>query len=244
MSVKISYRGRLGNKIMTYLMAQYLAEKNDLAFDVEFPENINDDFIINKVSGKRNYSEFTEIIDANIIHYMKTPINSGIHVNDHFQWKEVWENQDVITKYKTYMTPKPLEPECDLFVSVRLGDITGVVSLPIEYYSETLEKIKFSNGFISSDSPEHPIVLQLIKRFNLKLFSGSPAHKIRYASMCKNIVLSSGTFCFLQGFFSKNSNVYFIDDETMQQKLGIRQWTGGMFNAFLQVPNWIPYKKH
>lgn len=241
MSVKISYRGRLGNKIMTYLMAQYLAEKNDLAFDVEFPENINDDFIINKVSGKRNYSEFTEIIDANIIHYMKTPINSGIHVNDHFQWKEVWENEDVITKYKTYIVPKPLKPECDLFVSVRLGDIANSVSLPIEYYDESIRRAKFTTGFISSDSPDHPMILELMEKFNLKLFQGSAAYTLRYASQCENMILSFGTYSFLQGFFSNKSKIYFIDDATMKEEFNISPWCGGMFTAFLNKKNWIPF---
>ncbi len=243
MSVSITYRGRLGNNIVTYLMAQYLAHKNDLVFENSLPENIDSDFIVNRISGKKTYDNFVEIVDANVLYYINTPIQSNIHVNDYFQWKEIFEQEDVVNKYKTYIIPKPIETNCDLFVGVRLGDIKNVVSLPFEYYSETIEKIDFKNGVISSDSPNDEIVLRLMEKYNLKLFHGSPSYTIRYASQCKNIVLSSGTFCFLQGFFSNNSKVYFIDDNTMEKEFGVRRWTGGMFNAFLNTQGWIPFKK-
>ena len=74
----------------------------------------------------------------------------------------------------------------------------------------------------------------------------SPSYTIRYGSQCKNLVLSHGSFSFLIGLFSNNSNIYFIDNKTQKHIYGIDKWDGcgpGMFSTFVGQKNMFLYEE-
>jgi hypothetical protein len=98
----------------------------------------------------------------------------------------------------------------DMCVHVRLGDIANKNFVqPFEYYDIAISKIQFENGYITSDSPGHPICLQLAKKYNLKVISYDLVETIQFASTCKHLVLSTGTFSWLIGILSYFSNIWY-----------------------------------
>lgn len=242
-SVNINYYGRLGNHILMYMMGQYLAEKFNLKFDLKINDPfLYDHFNISLFCGNKNHTNTFEVTDENVTDVLKkNELNFNLLLNGFFQSVDVLGNVDIQNKYKTYINPKETHHACDLYVHVRLGDITNRHSLPLEYYKNTLKRINYSNGIISSDSPNHPIINQLCNEFGLKRLVTTPAQTIQIGSSCKNLLLSAGTFSFLSAFFSVNSNVFYIDNPTMKKYFQIDPWGPDIFSIFKNKYNFFSY---
>lgn len=112
----------------------------------------------------------------------------------------------------------------DVYVHVRLGDVTGIHSLPFEYYDTALSNLngEYNQGYISSDSIDHSICQQLIQKYNLKPINYDVVETIQFASTCRHLVLSLGTFSWLIGFFAYSS-----DD--IQYPVDKKPWHGNIF---------------
>lgn len=243
--IRVNYYGRTGNHILMYLMAQYIANKYDLVFDLKFDgyEELNELFDVSVYSGKKIHSTEYEVTDENVIQFLdQTEIEQNIALNGFFQSPLILGNSNIKQNYKKYIRPKTIQTDHDLYVHIRLGDILGRHSLPYEYYRESILKVKFSSGIISSDTPDHFIVQKLVEEFNLDILSASPISSIHYGSQCSNMVLSAGTFSFLSAFFSNNSNVFYIDNTTMFQKFGINAWGPDIFSIFNKQINFNSYE--
>jgi hypothetical protein len=235
MSLEINYIGRLGNNILQYLMGQYLSHKFNLQFNAELESN--DDFIIHKTSGSKNYSCKVEVNDSNIFDIINTEnIKHGIHLNGYFHDRKIFENKHIINFYKSRIIFKPLNGVYDLFAHVRLGDIDNRHNLPYEYYHEQIEKVPYEKCTISTDSPDHDIVKKLMSNFkNCNILGDcSPSYALRYGANCNNLVLSPGTFSFCIAFFSLcDPDVYCIDNIILKEKFNRKSWDGGVFTAFI-----------
>jgi hypothetical protein len=244
-SVKVNYYGRTGNHILMYLMAQYIAEKHNLSFDVRFYdyEGMKHCFDITVYSGTNKYDNEIEITDDNVIDFLKcNALNSNVALKGFFQSPEILGNSHIKESYKKYIRPKQIDTASDLFVHVRLGDILNRHSLPYEYYRDSIRKVNFNSGIIASDSPQHEIVQKLKSEFGLNILLASPTDTIYYGSQCKNLVLSAGTFSFLSGFYSTNSNVFYIDNPTMLEYFGIPSWGPDIFSIFKGQNNFYSYR--
>jgi hypothetical protein len=102
----------------------------------------------------------------------------------------------------------------DLYIHLRLGDLTNPEMIkflvPLTYYETAIEKIGiFNKGYISTETPTHEICVTLMKKYNLELLNYNEVETIMFASTCKNIILSQGSFSWLIGFLSFGfSNIY------------------------------------
>lgn len=98
----------------------------------------------------------------------------------------------------------------DLYIHLRLGDVKSRFKNVYQYYKKAISQIKFENGFISSDDVNSPICKFLINEYNLKVLNYDEIETIMFASTCKHMVLSGGTFSWLIGFFAFFSeNIYY-----------------------------------
>ena len=245
-SVKINYYGRTGNHILMYLMGQYIAEKYNLAFDVKFDdyENVKSLFDISVYSGTNSYDTQQEITDDNVLEFLKNnTLTHNVVLNGFFQSPLILGDAHIQECYKRYIKPKQIMNGSDLFVHVRLGDIENRHSLPYEYYRDSIQRVDFSSGVISSDSPQHEIVQRLRFEFGLDILIASPVDTIYYGTQCKNLVLSAGTFSFLSAFYSNNSKVFCIDNPTMLKYFGISAWGPDIFSIFESKENFYLYGK-
>jgi len=99
----------------------------------------------------------------------------------------------------------------DYFVHVRLGDI-AVCTVGYKYYAKVLSELAPGRqGYIASDTIDHPICQQLIAEYHLQVVTGDEVNTIMFGSTCKTIVLSAGTFSWFIGMLGFYSDVFYPD---------------------------------
>jgi hypothetical protein len=116
----------------------------------------------------------------------------------------------------------------DIYIHVRLGDVIHL-NPGLPYYLFTLSHIKQNNEcsgtiYVSSDSPEHETTRYLIDKCGAILVDKTIDRTIQFASTCKYIILSHGSFSAFIGYLSFYSDVFYpkYNDTHM--------WHGDMFS--------------
>jgi hypothetical protein len=233
-STTLNTSGRFANHFIRNMASHILAKKYNLKFIYSYYNEIKELGIDLFIDGINSYNETIEIYDANLIDYINNiSINKNIIMNDCYQSKEF------ILYLKKYFDDNHLfdqikikniynsryDTNNDIFVHVRLGDTIGF-NLSFEYYDNIISKIKFENGYISSDTINHEICQKLINKYNLIKIELNEIQTIMYGSTCKYIVLSEGTFSWLIGFLGIYSEIYVPS---------IHTWHGDIF----VLPEWI-----
>lgn len=207
--------GRLGNHFFRALMSNYIAEKTDICIKYyddfsSFGLKLNRGDISSStgISGTIylpedyfNKEQDYTLLKGKHIHlqanYCQTPFTSRLFL------KYLNDNRQNIMFSNPYK--ERYNQNNDVFVHVRLDDVIDK-NPGLEYYKIVLNSITFNRGYISSDSINHPICKNLISTFNLEAVILDEKHTIQFASTCKYIVLSNGTFSWMigaLGFFSK-----------------------------------------
>jgi len=233
-STTLNTSGRFANHFIRNMASHILAKKYNLKFIYSYHNEIKELGIDLFIDGINSYNETIEIYDTNLMDYINNIIiNKNIIMNNCYQSKEF------ILYLKKYFDDNHLfdqikikniynsryDTNNDLFVHVRLGDTIGF-NLSFEYYDNIISKIKFENGYISSDTINHEICKKLINKYNLIKIELNEIQTIMYGSTCKYIVLSQGTFSWLIGFLGIYSEIYVPSTHT---------WHGNIF----VIPEWI-----
>ena len=116
----------------------------------------------------------------------------------------------------------------DIFVHIRLGDVADK-NPGFAYYEKVFKSLEtkgYGRIFLSSDSPFHPICQKIFKGFrNTSFVQFDEIQTIQYASTCKYVVLSHGSFSAIIGYLSFFSEIYYpaYDDA--------KRWYGDMFSV-------------
>jgi hypothetical protein len=227
--VSILYSGRLGNNLFQYVAAYIFAKKFNLKISSDIVEN---KFELPSLTGVQFNNNIIDVDDSNFMSLLES--------NDlkpaHYRFVGYYQNRDFILKYgseiKSLFKLRFIEtPKNQVFVAYRIGDINGERQmLPLEYYQDALKKLNVNDGFITSDTPEHPNVIKLINEFNLRLYNNSPIETIDFAKNFNNLVLSEGSFSWWIGFLSSAKNIYYNERP--------RFWHGDIF----VLPEWESLK--
>jgi hypothetical protein len=185
-------------------------------------------------NGVNTYTQTYVVDDTNILKILKfDSINVNLTVLQHtyFQLPEVSKKIRMNLNTRKIKERNPYsvryENNTDVFVHVRLGDIANTTfGPPIEYYDSILRSITFSNGYIASDTMDHPIVQRLISKYSLKPFIDNEINTIQFGSTCKYIVTAGGTFSWLIALLGLDSDVYYPKDHL--------KWHGDIYG----FPDW------
>lgn len=223
--VTILYSGRLGNNLFQYVAAYIFSRKFNFKINSEIIPNI---FDLPLADGIVVENPIIEVDDSNFMSLLESE-----SINDaHYEFVGYYQLKNFILNYrdeiKSLFNLKFLDTSKNkVFVAYRIGDLNGQRHmLPIEYYREALSILNIEGGFISSDTPDHPNVIQLKNEFNLEIYDDSPINTINFAKNFNNLVLSEGTFSWWIGFLSKAKNVYYNERP--------RRWHGDIF----VIPEW------
>jgi hypothetical protein len=228
--------GRFCNHIFRNVYASFLAEAGDLAFIYSYDDEIRRLGIPLYRNGSKTYEQTAIIRDDYMNEFLHKPITFNIFVDwlsaqspefaivlfNHFRKSS---NQDSIIEKNNFK--HRYNTNNDVFVHVRLDDAAHN-NPGFSYYDKALSAIGVEAGFISSDSPDHPIVVMLKEKYNLMLFEEDEVSTIMFASTCKHIVLSHGTFSWTIGALAFYSSVY-IPHERYR-----KAWCGDIF----RIPGW------
>lgn len=91
-----------------------------------------------------------------------------------------------------------LHNNSDTFVHVRLGDIIQAKPTATHFFAPIKDHLE-GHVYISSDSPEDPIVLDIASRYNGTILSFNEVQTWQFAAMCKHLVLHDGSFSWWAG---------------------------------------------
>jgi hypothetical protein len=119
----------------------------------------------------------------------------------------------------------------DVFIHVRLTDVEQY-NPGIEYYLKVLKSITYDNIYIASDDFNHTIIEDILNAYpSASKIEYDEVKTIQFASTCKTIILSHGSFSAVIGYLSFDSNVHYSEyDET-------KLWYGDIFS----IDGWIKH---
>lgn len=215
-----THNGRFGNLFFINMACHFISLKFNLLFDYKYKEKF-ERIGIYFYKGTSKFNNFIELTDNNfmeIIYFGK--INGNLLINNNM-WCQSSEFVHLIKLYwsqpfhkhmimKHNLFKERYDKNNDLFIHVRLGDLENQNKHLEHYYINTLSKISWNEGYISSDSIYHSLCQLLIHKFNLKVVEKSEEETLMFGSTCNNIILSGGTFSWLIGFFAFFSeNIYY-----------------------------------
>lgn len=215
--------GRIGNQLIRNILVSFIAEKQDL-----YVEYSNNDFFkelgINLYCGKNKFEKTQKLTNCNYFLFFKSKDKLLTNIDANYSFFQTKKFSKMIYKYlntdniKNNIIEKNnfkdrYNNNNDIFVHVRLDD--GEKFNPgINYYITAIENInnidKIDNIYISTDDPSHQIIKELLQKYSsAKLFIHNELTTFQFASTCKNIILSLGTFSISIGYLAFFSNIHY-----------------------------------
>ena len=239
--------GRLGNQIIQNLAVSLIAEKYNLKASYRNKDLINK-LGIDLFSGNNVYESTQILNDENYFAmYNCGVLNYNLNANtksSYFQTKDITNflyDYLQTEKIKANIIEKnPFKSRYntnnDLFIHIRLTDAKNW-NPGINYYLNAIKLIPYDNLYLSTDEKTHTIIKTLITEYpNANLINYDEINTFQFASTCKNIILSHGSFSAIIGYLSFFSNIYYPEYEHPGYIDHTKKiWYGDMFS----IKNWI-----
>jgi len=227
--------GRLGNQIFRNLAVSLIAEKNDLYVDYSYYEVIKQ-LGIDLFIGKNKFNSKKDLTDDNYsIFYNNLSLTTNLNMTGDYSYFQSKYISNLIYHYlhsdkikeniiKKNQFEERYNNNNDLFIHIRLGDIERF-NPGITYYMKAISCSSFDNIYVSSDSIDHVIIKQIVEKYpNTIIIDYDEIKTFQFASTCKNIILSHGSFSAIIGYLSFFSNIYYPKYEDN------KMWYGDMFS--------------
>lgn len=236
---EIIANGRLGNQLFRNVAVSLIAEKHDLRvkyFNSEIMNRLGIEFF----NGNKVHSSTQELSDDNYfnIYNSTEQITYNLNPNNHYFQsnhvsKFIREHLQTEKVKSKIIEANPFKDRYnnnnDVLVHIRLGDVSQY-NPGIKYYMNTIKKISYDNLFITTDNKNDTIIQTLLTTFPFaKLLDYDEIQTFQFASTCKHIILSHGSFSATIGYLAYDSTVYYPS-----YNVGV-MWFGDMFS----IPNWI-----
>lgn len=226
-------RGRLGNQIIKSLAVSLIAKKHNLKVDY-YNKDLIQQLGIELFSGTHLHHNIMKLTDDNYFNiYDSTFLNSALDPNSNFfQTKEI---TNLIHKHlhtenimSNIVNKNPFKTRYnannDAFIHIRLTDVANQ-NPGVNYYTNAIKNIKFDKLYISTDDSKHEIILTMLNLFpQADLVEKDEITTFQFASTCKHVVLSHGSFSAVIGYLAFFSNVYYPEYNSNEI------WHGDMFS--------------
>jgi len=217
------HNGRFGNLFFINMVCHFLSFKYDLIFNYKYYNKFKK-LGINLFIGKNTYKKNIVLTDKNFYDILT---GSNYEKTNIMVTNEMWFQSSILCNYLRYyfeqvkirqniinnnIFKERYNANNDLFIHLRLGDIINKIDEDCinRYYENAIAKNNFENGFISSDSINHSLCQSLIQKYRLIVVNDDEINTIMFASTCKHIILSGGTYSWLIGFFAFYAvNIYY-----------------------------------
>lgn len=220
--------GRLCNHIFRFCAVSVVAQKHKLyvEYNLSKYKSIRDLGIILYSSGTKKSGSCKNLTDKTMVKLYNSNEKIGRLDNCHNQFFQIKPCADLIFEYirsdeskKSIIDKNPYKDRYnsnnDCYVHVRLHDARAW-NPGLSYYFQVLDDLKFDKLYVSSDQPGDSVVKEIIKRYNnSEILKKRDTETIQFASTCKNVILSHGTFSAIIGYFAFFSNVYYCKVETI-----------------------------
>lgn len=231
-----TYNGRLGNQIIRNLAISFIAEKHNLRVSYSSKEKI-DQLGIKLFSGELIHDNKIIVNDNN---YFEILNSSDLLSNLDSTWS-FFQTQDIIHKIYNYLREEPQKNTIikanpfkdnynnnnDAVVHIRLTDVEQF-NPGVEYYLNAISNIKYNKLYVITDDKNHNIINQILEKFpNSFLFDMNEVLTVQFASTCKHIIMSHGSYSALIGYLGYYSDIYYpkhIDSKWYGDLFCIDSW--------------------
>lgn len=230
--------GRLGNQLFRNLAVSMIAEKHDLQVKYANGELLSK-LGIEFFNGKNVYSSTQELTDDNYFDiYNSNEIAYNLNPNNHY-----FQSKPISILIHDYLHTEKVKSKIieanpfkqrynnnnDLLLHIRLGDVSQY-SPGVNYFTNMIKQISYDNLFITTDNKNDRIIQTLLQTFPFaKVLTCNEILTFQFASTCKYIVLSHGSFSATIGYLAYNSTVYYPSYD-----VAVR-W----FGDICSIQNWI-----
>lgn len=239
--------GRLGNQIIRNLAANIICKKHDLYcnyFDYLNSYESIKQLGINLFIGKNIYNNTILLTEESypLIYESNELFTNNLMISDFFQTDYVMQ---LIYKYlrndeikENIINANPFKDRYnsnnDLLIHIRLDDL-AYCNPGNNFYFKAISNINnFDNLYITTDQKDHDIIKQIIEKYqNAIIIDYDEIKTIQFASTCKNIILTYGTFSTIIGYLAYYSNIYYSAFEKNQQYIACH------LGMITNIPDWI-----
>jgi hypothetical protein len=221
--------GRFCNQLIRSIATSLIAEKHNLNVSYAIYHKLNL-LGLNLFSGKNTWSSTIELTDSNYFQTLNLEkLESNIEPNkSFFQTAEIIQKvyEFIQSKKESIIASNQFKEHYnsnDCFVHLRLDDASQW-NPGFEYYENAIDNIKYDNLYISTDQITHPLINRIVEKYSARLIQYNEVDTIKFASTCKYVVLSHGTFSSCIGYFSFFSQVYYPEFKNLVR------WHGDIFS--------------
>lgn len=221
MSIKIIYRGRIGNTIFQYVFARLLAEKNGFFLETGFPyqkilrttEHKKGKFFSSPIKVIADLPPYnTEYLqDYKIDQILNQKLDDCKYIIDGF-----FENSELYYEYedliKSFFVPVEFEKNMtDIALCLRLGDFSELKKiLHPDYYLSVLEEEVFDKIYIIGSEEGEPY-LDVFKKYNTIVIPTNSEKDFPFIRQFNKIICSNSTYCWWAAFLSEAEHIYIAD---------------------------------
>jgi hypothetical protein len=242
--------GRLGNQIIRNLAVSLIAEKYNLYVNY-YNYHLIKQLGIELFSGINTYDNTILLNDKNYFNIYnfgnesRTVNGNGILTSNLNPNTDFFQTRDIINLLFDYLHTDKIKENIikhnpfnsrynnnnDLYIHIRLTDVE-CYNPGLNYYMKTIKTIKFDNLYISTDNKQHYIIHEIIKSYpDTNIINYDEIKTFQFASTCKHIILSHGSFSAIIGYLAFYSNINYPEYE--KNKI----WYGDMFS----INGWIKH---
>ena len=214
--------GRFCNNIIRNMSLSFIAEKHNLKTNYSYHDKINK-LGIKLFSGEKVWRNTVIVKNKNFFKILKSnKLDFNVDMNhDFFQTLEISNmiKERLISQKKDIMENNPFKERFnnnkDLFIHIRLGDVPQY-NPGLNYYLKCLKILEYDKIYVSSDSPEHPMIEELKNIYpKIEIKNYDEVETIQFGSTCSKVVLSHGSFSAVIGYVSFFSDVYYPDSPVL-----------------------------
>ncbi len=230
--LKINYSGRFGNILLENVGISIISKKFNLK--VSHYQSVEDFKILglSLFQGERIFENIVNCYDIELSHVTTGPygtlidlmrrqddIDSGILYDGNFQVKEfVKDYRHEILSHFDLKYDEVFKN--DLFIHIRLGDVTQY-NPGIDYYRKCISMVDYQRIFLSTDSPNHPMISTLLNEYKISMYNDDEVSTLNFGKNFGNLILSKGTFSWWIGILSKAKKIFY--------PTGLKPWHGDIF---------------
>lgn len=229
--------GRFGNRFFRNICVSWMAKKYNLRIIYCYTDPMFRQLGIQLFNGEHAYNEVQDLTDDNILELLDSDKEFTCNINPNYSY---FQTTPIILRVYDYVRSPTVSEQVkkcnpwrerygknnDCLIHLRYGDMAQN-SPPVSYFVDTVRQIipAPDTVYLTTDTKSSKMLDEIKAKIpTVEMLDEEIVPTIQFASTCRHVILSQGTFSAVIGYLSYDSEVYFPDWEPL------RNWCGPVFN--------------